>query len=509
MSEPLFHTSCPSCGAPVHVHSATAVTVVCSYCNSMLVRQDNGLHDTGRDSALLTDFSPLQIGTTGRFRFATQGFTLIGRLQARYEDGMWNEWYVRFDDGSMGWLSEAGDLYVLLHEVSVPNAPDFGDIEAGRTTLNFNKRFVASDVRHIVLENAAAQGELPFRLPEKMENKVADFRCEGAFLTLDYATTPPAAFLGRTIQFSDLILDNIKDEHQIRQQAGSLKGTRHSENCPNCGSPIQWISGVTQTVICPSCGSDLDLSEGKAALRTAHFMRQAQDTGLTLKIGTTGVIRGHKYTVIGAVRYEEIDGIDALKFINGGKGYAVPQGWWFEYLLYAPLKGFLWLVETPEDGWFISQTLTEFPRLNAHNEVHGLEKLYYYGGRVSYAAGAFYWHIRAGDVNHYTDYRQGNTKICAELSPNELAFSRSTPMTAAELQAFGISSRAAKIGSVLNATPLAEAANVAMRTWAIAIFIIINAPAWLMMSGDDLPFSLFMSGILIAILWTAGREDDD
>ena len=76
MSEPFFKTDCPSCGAPVHAHSATAVTLVCGYCNSMLVRQDHTLIDTGRDSALLEDFSPLQIGVRGRF--ATQSFTLVG-----------------------------------------------------------------------------------------------------------------------------------------------------------------------------------------------------------------------------------------------------------------------------------------------------------------------------------------------------------------------------------------------------------------------------------------------
>lgn len=121
MTEPLFHTTCPSCGAPVQVHSATAVTIICSYCSSLLTRQDNSLQDTGRDSALLQDFSPLQIGTTGTY--AAQSFNIIGRLQAKYDSGIWNEWYIKFNDGTDGWLSESSDQYVIVKHTQSPNNP--------------------------------------------------------------------------------------------------------------------------------------------------------------------------------------------------------------------------------------------------------------------------------------------------------------------------------------------------------------------------------------------------
>ena len=103
MAAPLFHTDCPSCGAPVRSMSASAVTLVCSYCHSLLIREGETLRDSGEDSALLEDFSPLQIGTSGVFN--KQPFTLVGRLQARYDAGVWNEWYLLFADGSDGWLA--------------------------------------------------------------------------------------------------------------------------------------------------------------------------------------------------------------------------------------------------------------------------------------------------------------------------------------------------------------------------------------------------------------------
>ena len=79
---PFFKTNCSSCGAPVEAYSATVVTLVCAHCNSMLVvRKGKGksgsiVSYSERDSALLENFSPLQIGTRGVF--VHRKFTLVG-----------------------------------------------------------------------------------------------------------------------------------------------------------------------------------------------------------------------------------------------------------------------------------------------------------------------------------------------------------------------------------------------------------------------------------------------
>ena len=92
---PFFKTDCPSCGAPVEAYCATDVTLVCGHCRCKLVaRSGQGrsgciVANAGRDSALLEDFSPLQIGTRGVFD--DRKFTLIGRLQVHYDVGAWNE----------------------------------------------------------------------------------------------------------------------------------------------------------------------------------------------------------------------------------------------------------------------------------------------------------------------------------------------------------------------------------------------------------------------------------
>lgn len=510
MSEPFFKTDCPSCGAPVHAHSATAVTLVCGYCNSLLLRQDDGVVDTGRDSALLEDFSPLQIGTTGTF--GTQNFTLVGRLQARYDVGVWNEWYALFDDGSSGWLAEAGDQYVFTvpaaeHPAAEP--PPFDALAAGESRLVYrDKAFVASDVRHITLSQAAAEGELPFALPPQMTNRVADWRCEHLFLTTDYAAEPPEIFVGRGVTLEELKLGHTRSSETIADSAGRLKGTRRAESCPNCGSEVQWIAGLTPTVICPSCHSDLSTDGGKAELVRQNGMRQEQQRRLTLPLGAQGRINGKTYTVIGAVCKDELDPDDAWRMLHGGYVEELyPEGQWTEYLLFEPQSGFLWLVETRQGEWSVSETLNRWPTLQGQSLVpRNGRKLYDYGGRVRYAVGAFYWHIRADDVNYYTDYDQGQSKLCIERSPSEVAWSKSTPVSYAHIREwFGLKADAPAYQAKM--TPDRQAFS-----WPKLlkyVFVLINLPAILTaLDRDGFTGFALVAGITAAVAWfiiRAGR----
>lgn len=502
---PFFKTDCPSCGAPVEAHSASAVTLVCGYCNSMLVRQDNGVVDSGRDSALLEDFSPLQIGTSGTF--VAQRFTLVGRLQVQYDDGAWNEWYALFDDGRAGWLSEAGDLYVMTMPVEIDNPPRFEDTRAGFSELIFqDKRYIASDVRNISLKHAAAQGELPFVLKEDTENRVSDWRCENLFITLDYNDKTPEAFFGRMVNLDDLKLENTRHEDKIRESAGRLKGSITSENCPNCGSSIHWVNGLTSHLNCQSCGSELAVGKDKAELITANNLRLSQNTMFTLPVGSTGRLKNKEFHVIGAIRYLETDAQETFdNLFKGAKHTLTPEGQWTEYLLYNPTQGFLWLVEADE-GWNISETLNDWPRLDRNRQPQGYGKLYDYGGRVRIASGAFYWRVRNGDLNYYSDYRDGQSrKIGSELNSHEMAWSRSTPIAYREIaDAFKLTNKISSYTVKMSADDVDAKSRLLM----IAILGIVNLPAFFV---DSFSAVFNISTILFGIygLWTIGRERDE
>ena len=121
---------CPSCGAPVGFRSASSLYAVCEFCHSTLLRDGDDLKNLGRMAELMDDPSRIQIGSEGRFRGGH--FAVIGRIQLKYDAGLWNEWHLLFSDATTAWLSEAGGEYMLsftclaLGEYRVVfNQPDF------------------------------------------------------------------------------------------------------------------------------------------------------------------------------------------------------------------------------------------------------------------------------------------------------------------------------------------------------------------------------------------------
>ena len=108
---------CPSCGAPVLFHSAASIYAVCEFCRSTLLRTGEDLKNLGRMADLLDDTSRIQIGSEGTFR--SRHFLVVGRIQLKYEAGLWNEWHILFDDGRSAWLAEAAGEYIVSAQVSV------------------------------------------------------------------------------------------------------------------------------------------------------------------------------------------------------------------------------------------------------------------------------------------------------------------------------------------------------------------------------------------------------
>ena len=152
--------TCPSCGAEVKFQSSVSITCVCPYCRTLIVRHDKNVEDMGKMAELPDDISPFQIGTEGIYNHVH--FALIGRVRMAWEDGGWNEWFMWFDDGKKGWLSEAEGFLAISFEVRCPQASarsSFGvgpELSASRTKRYrdkpaiFQRRgFEKSRMRHL------------------------------------------------------------------------------------------------------------------------------------------------------------------------------------------------------------------------------------------------------------------------------------------------------------------------------------------------------------------------
>lgn len=219
----MFHANCPACGAPVELKSAAAVMAVCSFCKSTLLRDGETLKDIGKMSAVLEDYARVQIGTTGRYQ--GRAFTVIGRIQLRYDAGFWNEWYALFDDGSDGWLAEAsGQVTMTLASGRPADAVPFESLRPGQSYDADGKRFVLSDVREA--DCTGGEGELPFRVGQGWRARVADGRSKDAFLTLDYSDgTAPVLYLGVATSLKALNCQLLRSDQDIRDSAGRCRAS--------------------------------------------------------------------------------------------------------------------------------------------------------------------------------------------------------------------------------------------------------------------------------------------
>ncbi len=502
--------ACPTCGAPVTFRSAASVMAVCDYCKSTLVKDADSIRNIGRMSDVLEDYSPIQINTSGSVDEGSGnlGFVVVGRIQLRYPAGFWNEWYVLDDRGDGGWLSDASGQYVFTRAIdraafaNVP-LPPFEQIRPGGS-LDFGQApdgsrlvFIAGDVR--TAQCTGGQGELPFTVGAGYTARVADFHRGEEFMTLDYsddagAKTPtaggPIVYRGRAVTLDALRPQLLRDAETIKDEAGRFKGKVANLECPSCGAAIAFSPGVTTHLACPTCHATIDATSSVAQVIAAA--RRVEAVPTTIALGATATIATVRYTVIGLMRRAEV---------------SAEAGEWTEYLLYAPQKGFVWLVETDE-GWQRADVLDRWPFWYAADQAvfDGMPygRIADYSAVVRYAAGAFNWKVEAGDVTRVTEFQGGPARLAAESNENELTWSRSVPVAPNELATwFGMPAVATTAPQPAWSPGAGGYRRVAK--WLVILLLVINAIPALLSPGRAMIVTLLAIAALYVPAWLMDR----
>lgn len=531
MLKALFSAQCPCCGAPVDVYSATASVVVCQYCNTTLLRSQDTLTDTGQKSALIDDYSPLQLFSSGSF--AGQHFTLIGRCQISYDRGSWNEWYAMLDNGKYACLAEFSGLYVFSYADTGSDDSDFKPFEQyriGDWVEYKGNRYVASDIRQATILKAAAQGEIP-GLPDKDQQIfVIDLRQQQRFMTLDFSVdkTRPAVYTGSALELAELSMQNLRDSQLTLQRAGRLTGQIEASQCPSCGGSIRWVEGMTSHVVCPQCFSDIAFKDKQQQVLKGYGFRKNQEQLFSLQLGASATIEQKDWVVIGILKKVELDGPETWRLIQRSSASPDITGeFWIEYLLYNPQLGFKWLVENRDGSWAVATLLNQWPKLASNRQPYSsrdilIPKLYDYGSRVEYAAGAFYWHIESGDLTFHSDFGNQQRKLCAEYTSQELTWSDSENVPPQQVgQWFNLDGLKAK-----GRQPMANSFSSGQNSHAplqmstpsegLAVLLllgygIINLPAAFLSVGDGFAFIMvcLISYVVYRVVWYPFRKQDD
>ena len=322
-------------------------------------------------------------------------------------------------------------MYTLTTErPSQAQLPAFAQLHPGQSLNVGGKSFMAAEIR--VADCIGGQGELPFKVGQGWQARVADFRSGGSFLTLDYSDSEqPTIYTGQAVTLDSLKCQLLRDESVIKDGTGKFKGKIAALDCPSCGSNIKYLPGMTSHIVCPSCQSQVDTT-GSTAQVLAAGDRMAQ-VKTTLALGAKAKIDGKDYDIIGFMKRCDDENTS-----------------WIEYLLYSAQAGFLWLIET-DDGWDRAKVQDTWPIWQGDTAQLGdrtFKKVFDYQAKVLFAAGAFNWRVSAGDTTQVTEFDCGNNSLAAELTADELTWSQSSPVSADQVRAwFGEQILADKVDS--------------------------------------------------------------
>jgi len=388
---------------------------VCGYCRSTLVRRDVNLENLGKMAELAEDRSPFRLRFRGLHK--TVGFELIGRLQLNYQGGYWNEWYARFDDGRLGWVSEGSGLCYLTFEQAIKTQlPPFDVYRVGQSIRLGGEPYTVSNIEtaHCV----AVEGELPFEATPGYPAPAVDLRSETGFASLDYSEQPPKVYIGLALTLEELVDPAApkETERPKRAQARDFK-------CTNCGAPISVKLADTKAIGCSHCGAVVDPADPTLAIvsRAIEALRQPK-----LPLGSVGKLRGKQYAIIGYLR--RATRIDGIRYD------------WDEYLLHSEEAGYAWLTEY-NGHWNLAKAVTRQPKIMPARQTQArfLDRTYKHfqhcQAEVVQVLGEFNWRVSIGETVGVDDYVSPPYLLSSERSETELTWSLSEYLPPAEVEA--------------------------------------------------------------------------
>ncbi|MBV8036949.1 DUF4178 domain-containing protein [Roseateles sp.] len=472
-----WRASCPNCGAPVEFASAASGSAVCGFCRSTLLRDGETLARIGQSAEIFEDYSPLQLGATGRWMGS--GFAVVGRVQRGSELGNWNEWHLLFEAGEhprVGWLSEDNGQFVLSLEAALAEPPPQDARPGLPLTLAGQRWQVAAVVQAAV---RAAEGELP-RPPRP--GRVVELRnAQDEVGTLEFgADGPPVWSVGRGVQLADLALQGLRTTAE-GESVAEAKFKGRTIACPNCGAPLEPKLAQTKSMACAQCHAVVDLPAGEA--KALGFTPQSPGLEPLIPLGRNGTLAlaGDKPEAWQVVGYQER--CDLPEDADD------EQSFWREYLLFNRLAGFAFLVDTRE-GWSLVRTLTGAPT-PARDGVSWQDRAYAqrwaYEAKTTHVLGEFYWPVRLEDRVRVVDYatRDGQYLLSREQQGPEVTWSGGRPVPAEAVQkAFGLSAPAAQFAR--DASAFKNSGSTLLRNIVVGLFLAVLLFALLRaFSGDD------------------------
>lgn len=399
------NAACASCGAQVPIYSRASVQAVCPFCRSTLVRTDVHWDAVGQMAILADDLSPFFVGMRGKYK--QTNFTVIGRLQQQFDEGIWNEWLLQLDNRRTSWMGEGSGLfYLTVPSTSSESLPEFNNLNLGQQLLLDGKYYSVSNIERA--RCIATEGEIPFAATPGESANFVDLSGEnGSFASLDYSDDLPKLYIGKTVGLDELELE-ARDGKPIKQQMTDAL------RCAGCGNAVSLRNPASLLVACSSCGMANNVSAGGKLL--VAYSQTTAKLHLNIPLGSTGSLGGHSYEVIGFLR------------LSGGGDL------WDEYLLYNPAKGIRWLV-CAQGHWTFVQPANAPSVVNGDISYKNKSYKHFatYTANVVSVLGEFYWQVKRGDTTRCSDFICPPYIMTSEKTAKEIVWSQGTYLSGAEI----------------------------------------------------------------------------
>jgi len=203
----MLKVKCPNCGADITFRSGETVYGVCSFCQTAMVRAGISVESIGKVAVLNDTWSALKLGTEGDFDGGH--FFVVGRVCYRWERGTWSEWYLSYNDGRTGWMSEAQGFYAMSFAADVHNVPEVTQVSLEMVIDIRGVPYSVTDIKRA--EVLFGEGELPFKATTGRTSTTVDLTGPAAaFASIEFSDDPPRVFSGKFEAFDRLKLQNIQ-----------------------------------------------------------------------------------------------------------------------------------------------------------------------------------------------------------------------------------------------------------------------------------------------------------
>ncbi len=472
--------TCPACGGSLDVATAAARVAACPYCSNVMVVNEAAIRALGKMALLAETPSCLAVGWPARCQ--GREIQVLGRLQFRYSAGIWDEWWIRFeDDGSYAWISQDEDEYTLEKPLEAKlHVKQLASIQPGDRVKVSGMTLWVTEIDQAKI--VGLQGELPLHAAPQATMRYLDLTDNKHHVTIEtFSDGSYYVFLGEHLPRNALVSEWSEAEGQAKhpyppplaKQPGDdfapvvrAREGLHPQaiQCLSCGGSLELRDAEgSALVICGYCGSALNLSlPGKPQLLR---MAKQKKRKFPIQVGDRFQHRGVAYTVLGILRYKQREeGVDYH---------------WTAFQLHHPEKGYAFL-ELENGHWLFFTSLKHAPtkdprklRRGNHITFEGQRYRVFERGScvVDYVEGELSWVARLGDRLEFMDAVRPPFLISAEWSKTEMEWSLGEYLTREQV-AKGLSIPARKLPGprgVAPAQPFARSSSrrLAMKAGAI------------------------------------------